>query len=136
MKSREMINDSASGMIRFSSPWSFQETVRQIEAAFSAKKIKLFGRIDQAAEAAAVGLALRPTILLIFGDPSKGTPLMEAHPTLAIDLPLKVLIWEADPSEVFIGLTSPEFLQKRHGLPSAPFPEVVRLFIALINPGS
>jgi uncharacterized protein (DUF302 family) len=131
-----MTNDSASGMIRFSSPWPFDETVRQVEAALSAKQIKLFDRIDQAAEAAAVGLALRPTTLLIFGDPSKGTPLMEAHPTLAIDLPLKALIWEADPSEVFIGLTSPEFLQKRHGLPSAPFTEVVRLFIALLGAGS
>jgi uncharacterized protein (DUF302 family) len=120
-------------MIQFSSPWSFPETVRQIEATLSAKKIKLFDRIDQAAEAAAVGLALRPTTLLIFGDPGKGTPLMEAHPTLAIDLPLKALIWEASPSEVFIGLTSPEFLQKRHGLPSPPFTEVVRLFAALLN---
>jgi len=135
VKPREMINDPVNGMIRFSSPWSFGETVRQVEAAFSAKKIKLFARIDQAAEAAEVGLDLRPTTLLIFGDPSKGTPLMEAHPTLAIDLPLKALIWEADPSEVFIGLTSPEFLQKRHGLPSEPFTEVVRLFIALLNAG-
>jgi uncharacterized protein (DUF302 family) len=136
MKPREITNDAVSGMIRFSSPWSFNETVRQIEAVLSAKKIKLFNRIDQSAEAAAVGLALRPTTLLIFGDPSKGTPLMDAHPTLAIDLPLKALIWEADPSEVFVGLTSPEFLQKRHGLPSAPFTEVIRLFTALLNAGS
>lgn len=136
MKPREMTTDSAAGMIRFSSPWPFNETVRQVEAAFGAKKIKLFARIDQAAEAAAVGLALRPTILLIFGDPSKGTPLMEAHPTLAIDLPLKALIWEAGPSEVFIALNSPEFLQRRHGLPSAPFTEVVGLFVATLHAGS
>ena len=130
-----MTTDSSSGMIKFGSPWSFNETVERIEAAFNAKKIKLFARFDQAAEAAAVGLTLRPTILLIFGDPSKGTPLMEAHPTLAIDLPLKALIWEANPSEVFIGLTSPDFLQKRHSLSSTPFTEVVGLFMALINVG-
>jgi uncharacterized protein (DUF302 family) len=130
-----MTTDSSSGMIEFASPWSFNETVERIEAAFNAKKIKLFARFDQAAEAAAVGLTLRPTILLIFGDPSKGTPLMEAHPTLAIDLPLKVLIWEASPSEVFIGLTAPEFLQRRHGLPFAPFTEVIGLFKSLINAG-
>jgi uncharacterized protein (DUF302 family) len=82
-----MTNDAVSGMIRFSSPWPFDETVRQIEAVLSAKHIKLFSRIDQAAEAAAVGLVLRPTTLLIFGDPGKGTPLMEAYPTLALDLP-------------------------------------------------
>jgi uncharacterized protein (DUF302 family) len=87
----------------------------------------------QSAEAAAVGLTLRPTTLLIFGDPSRGTPLMEAYPTLAVDLPLKALVWELSPSEVYISLTSPEFLQKRHNLPSAPFSEVIRLFVALIN---
>jgi len=130
-----MTTDSSSGIVNFTSPWSFHETVERIETALSTRKIKLFARIDQAAEAAAVGLNLRPTILLIFGDPSKGTPLMETHPTLAIDLPLKVLVWEAGPSEVFVGLTAPEFLQKRHGLPSAPFTEVIGLFKALINAG-
>ena len=90
----------------------------------------------QSAEAAAVGLTLRPTTLLIFGDPSRGTPLMEAYPTLAVDLPLKALVWELSPSEVYISLTSPEFLQKRHNLPSAPFSEVIRLFVALINTGA
>src|SRR5476651_128867 len=111
-----MTIDSSSGIINFSSPWPFSETLERIEAALAAKKIKLFARIDQSAEAAAVGLTLRPTTLLIFGDPGKGTPLMDAHPTLALDLPLKALIWEAGPSEVYLSLTSPEFLQKRHGL--------------------
>lgn len=128
-----MTTDTASGIIEFASPWPFDETVKRIEAALSARKIKVFARIDQAAEAAAVGLALRRTTLLIFGDPSKGTPLMAAHPTLAIDLPLKALVWEAGPSEVVIGVVSPEFLQKRHGLPAAPFTEVVGLFNALVQ---
>jgi uncharacterized protein (DUF302 family) len=136
MKTQFMMTDSSSGIIKFSSPWSFSETVERIEAVLDAKKIKLFARIDQSAEAAAVGLNLRPTILLIFGDPSKGTPLMECYPNLAVDLPLKALVWEVSPSEVHISLTSPEFLQKRHNLPAAPFSEVVRLFIALFDTGT
>jgi len=127
---------ASNGIIRFSSPWTFDDTVERIEALFRARKIKLFARINQAAEAAAVGLALRPTTLLIFGDPAKGTPLMDAYPGLAIDLPLKVLVWESAPGEVHLGLTSPEFLQQRHGLPQAPFAEVVRLFATFINPGT
>jgi len=136
MKPQEITTDATSGIIRFTSPWSFNETVERIEALFKAKKIKLFARIDQAAEANAVGLVLRPTTLLIFGDPAKGTPLMEAYPSLAIDLPLRALVWETAPGEVQIGLTSPEFLRQRHSLPNAPFAEVVRLFRTLINSGA
>jgi uncharacterized protein (DUF302 family) len=135
MKPQEITTRTSTGIIQFSSPWTFNETVERIEALFKAKKIKLFVRIDQAAEATAVGLGLRPTTLLIFGDPAKGTPLMKAYPSLAIDLPLKALVWETAPAEVQIGLTSPEFLQQRHSLPNAPFAEVVRLFTTLINSG-
>lgn len=130
-----MKTDSSKGMINFSSPWSFKDTVKRVEEALLAKKIKLFARIDQSAEAAAAGLTLRPTVLLIFGDPSKGTILMETYPTLAIDLPLKALIWEANPSEVYISLTSPEFLQTRHNLPTAPFSAVIQFFAALVDSG-
>jgi uncharacterized protein (DUF302 family) len=128
-----MKTDLNSGIITFCSAWSFDETVQRIESLLSAKKIKVFARIDQAAEAAAVGLVLRPTLLLIFGDPSKGTPLMESYPTLAIDLPLKALVWEANPSEVHVSVTSPEFLQRRHGLANAPFPQVIQLFASLFD---
>ena len=131
-----MTTDSSSGIVKFTSPWPYRETVERIGAVLNAKKIKMFTNIDQAAEAAAVGLTLRPTTLLLFGDPSKGTPLMIAHPDLAIDLPLKALVWEAGPSDVYVSLTSPEFLQKRHNLPSAPFAEVVRLFSTLLSAGS
>ena len=86
-----MTTDAASGMITFSSPWSFTETVERIEAILREKKIKLFAHIDQAAEATAVGLTLRPTVLLIFGDPAKGTPLMDSFPSLALDLPLSLI---------------------------------------------
>jgi uncharacterized protein (DUF302 family) len=134
MKTQEITTDGPSGIIRFSSPWSFNETVERIEALLRSKKIKLFARIDQASEATGAGLSLRPTMLLIFGDPAKGTPLMDAYPSLALDLPLKALVWENAPGEVYIGLNSPGFLQQRHGMPHAPFAEVVRLFTTLINP--
>ena len=128
-----MATDSSSGIISFSSPWPVDETVGRIEAALASKKIRVFARIDQSAEASAVGLKLRPTVLLLFGDPGKGTPFMESYPTLALDLPLKALIWEAAPGEVYVSLNSPEFLQKRHQLPVAPLAEVVQLFDALMK---
>ena len=125
--------DPSVGLIQISSPWTYPETVDKIEAALAARSIKLFAKIDQAAEAASVGLSLRPTTLLIFGDPAKGTPLMNEYPSLAIDLPLKALIWEAASHEIYVGLTSPEFLQKRHGLKNAPFAEVIRFFTSLLG---
>ena len=128
-----MTSDASRGMIDLPSPWPVGETVERIVAVLSAKKIKLFARIDQAAEAASVGLALRPTVLLIFGDPTKGTPLMASYPGLAIDLPLKALIWEAKPGEVYVSLNSPEFLQQRHQLPIAPFSEVVKLLTTVLG---
>jgi len=79
-----MSSDFANGMIDLPSPWPVGETVERMVAVLAAKKIKLFARIDQAAEATSVGLTLRPTVLLIFGDPAKGTPLMVSYPTLAI----------------------------------------------------
>jgi uncharacterized protein (DUF302 family) len=125
--------DPSSGIISFPSPWSVDDTATRIEAELGVGKIKLFTRIDQAAEAAAFGLVLRPTVLLLFGDPRKGTPLMDAYPTLAMDLPLKALIWESYPGKTSVGLTSPELLQRRHGLPMAPFAELIQLFANLLG---
>jgi len=125
--------DPSSGIIIFPSPWSVDDTTTRIEAELGVRKIKLFTRIDQAAEAAAFGLVLRPTVLLLFGDPRRGTPLMDAFPTLAIDLPLKALVWESNPGKTSVGLTSPELLQRRHGLPTAPFAEVIQLFGNLLG---
>lgn len=128
-----MPSDSSNGIINLASPWPVKETVDRIENVFSARNIKLFARIDQATEAAAVGLKLRPTVLLVFGDPAKGTPLMDSYPTLAVDLPLKALVWESKTGEVYVSLTSPEFLQKRHQLPFAPFSEVIQLFTTVLG---
>jgi uncharacterized protein (DUF302 family) len=100
---------------------SVAETVDRLESLLKAKGIKVFARIDQAAEAKAVGLTMRPMILSIFGDPKAGTPLMTQYPSLAIDLPLKALVWESAEGGVWLSYNSPEFLQQRHGLDTQPF---------------
>ena len=86
-----------------------------------AKGVKLFALIDHSGEAEKAGMAMRPTKLLIFGSPKAGTPLMIASPTVAIDLPLKILVWENAEGKVWISYNSPAYLQERHGLP----PELV-----------
>jgi len=111
---------SAEGMIDILSPHPFLETVDRLEHLLQAKGMKIFARINQAAEANAVGLNLRPTILILFGNPTAGTPLMEKHPSLALDLPLKALIWESD-GKVYVSYSSPEYLRDRHHLPRTPF---------------
>src|SRR5258706_13512227 len=84
-------------------------------------------RIDQQEAASAVGLTMRPMTLIVFGNPKAGTPLMQAHPTLAIDLPLKALIWEDVHGQVWVSTNSPEYLQRRHAMAKTPFVGVPEL---------
>jgi uncharacterized protein (DUF302 family) len=107
----------------FLSPHPAQKTADLLESFLSTKGMKIFARIDQAAEAVAVGLELRPTILLLFGNPKAGTPLMQQYPNLALDLPLKTLIWE-EAGQVHVTFTSPEELRERYSLPFTPFEAV------------
>jgi uncharacterized protein (DUF302 family) len=79
--------------------------------------VTLFALVDHSGEAEKAGMKMRPTKLLIFGNPKAGTPLMLAAPSSAIDLPLKILVWEDDQGKVWLSYNSPEYLQKRHGLP-------------------
>src|SRR5580692_4034376 len=83
------------GIVELACSRSVTETVDRLELLLKAKGIKIFARIDQLAEAQAAGLTMRPTVLLIFGDPKAGTPLMNRYPSIAIDLPLKALVWES-----------------------------------------
>ena len=92
-------------------PW------RKLQAILQAKGIAVFALIDHSGEAEKVGMKMRPTKLLIFGNPKGGTPLMLAAPSIAIDLPLKILIWEDDQGKVWVSYNSPEYLAERHGLP-------------------
>jgi len=122
----------AEGVIDLASPYPVPETADRVQSLLLAKGMRIFARIDQAAEAASVGMTLRPTILLLFGNPKAGTPLMEQFPSLAIDLPLKALIWESS-GKVYLSFTSPEYLQQRHHLPMTPFTQIPELFSAALK---
>ena len=108
---------SGKGVVSKRSAHSVEETIDRLEAVLREKSVHIFARIDQAAEAASVGLTLRPTILLLFGNPKTGTPLMDQFPLLAIDLPLKILVSEDADGKVWISYNSPRYLQARHGVP-------------------
>jgi uncharacterized protein (DUF302 family) len=95
-----------------------EAVVTRLEHAIASAGMKLFARIDQAAEARAVGLEMRPAVVVIFGNPKGGTPLMVAKPTCAIDLPLKALVWEDD-AGVWLKFNTPALLEQRHGLDPA-----------------
>src|ERR1035438_1644395 len=104
------------GIVTRRSAHSVDRTVETLEAVLRMKGIALFALIDHSGQAANVGLQMRPTKLLIFGNPKAGTPLMLAAPTCAIDLPLKLLVWADAQSNVWISYNSAEYLQKRHGV--------------------
>ncbi len=116
------------GIIELACESSVQETAARLEALLEAKGIKLFARIDHAAEARTAGLTMRPTLLLVFGNPKIGTPLMQQHPSITLDLPTKALIWETAEGKVRLSYNSPEFLQKRHGLDEPPLGAILELF--------
>jgi uncharacterized protein (DUF302 family) len=105
------------GVVTVASRHSVDETVRSLEEQLRAKGIKLFALIDHSGEAKAAGFEMRPTKLLIFGNPKAGTPLMIAAPSIAIDLPLKLLVWEDAGGKVWISYNTSAYLQKRHDLP-------------------
>jgi uncharacterized protein (DUF302 family) len=102
------------GLITLHSAHDFATTLARLTAALEAKGIAVFARIDHAAGAARAGLSLRPTTLLIFGNPAAGTPLMQDAQTAGIDLPLKILVWEAD--GVNLSYNDPAWIAARHGL--------------------
>ena len=118
------------GIVDVRSKYSAVETVARLESILKAKGIKIFAIIDQAAEAKAVGLTMRPTVLVIFGDPKAGTLLMNRYPSLALDLPLKVLVRESEDGAVWLSYNSPEFLQERHRLDAPPFGGLANLIAA------
>lgn len=108
---------SGNGMVSKSSKYPVAETVTRIEGALKAKGVTVFARIDHSAEAEKAGLKMRPTQLLVFGNPKAGTPVMNAAPSAAIDLPLKALVWEDEQGKVWVAYNSPDYLKQRHGIP-------------------
>jgi uncharacterized protein (DUF302 family) len=105
------------GIIDKPSHHSVEQTVEKLKNILQSKGVTLFALVDHSGEAEKVGMKMRPTKLLIFGSPKAGTPLMLAAPSTAIDLPLKILIWEDVRGKVWVSFNSPEYLKERHGLP-------------------
>jgi uncharacterized protein (DUF302 family) len=105
------------GLINILSNHSVDETVSKLKAILQSKGVTLFALIDHSGEAAKAGMKMPPTKLLIFGNPKAGTPVMLAAPSSAIDLPLKILIWEDVKGKVWVTYNSPAYLQERHNIP-------------------
>ena len=104
-------------MVHLNSAYSVAETILRLESVLKAKGMAIFCRVDHSGEAERAGLKMNPTQLLIFGSPKAGTPLMVASPTLAIDLPLKALVWEDAGGKVWVSYNAPEYLKQRHNIP-------------------
>ena len=105
------------GIVSIESKHSVDETVTRIQTMLREKSVALFALVDHSGEAQKVGMKMRPTKLLIFGNPKGGTPLMVAAPSVAIDLPLKLLVSEDAGGKVWISYNSPEYLRDRHHVP-------------------
>jgi uncharacterized protein (DUF302 family) len=106
------------GIASFPSPYPVDETLSRLKSSIAGKGLHLFAHIDHGAGAAQAGLQMPPAHVLIFGHAKAGTPLMLASPLLALDLPLKVLIWQDADGKVWASYNTPEFLVERHALPA------------------
>jgi uncharacterized protein (DUF302 family) len=115
------------GLISIPSTRPVAELVSRLEAALAARGIPVFARIDHAAGAAAVGLTLRPTIVLIFGNPKAGTPLMQAEQTLGLDLPLRILAWEDAAGKAWLTYHDLAGLVRHHGIDPQAQPSVTAM---------
>ena len=109
---------AAGNLVTKPSNYSVPETIDRIEKAITAKGMQIFARINHGGEAKNVGLEMKPTELLIFGNPKGGTALMVVRPTVAIDLPMKALAWEDKDGKVWLTYNAPELLKERHGVPA------------------
>jgi uncharacterized protein (DUF302 family) len=116
-KERYMALAPNKGIIDRPSNHSVEQTVDRLQNILQSKGVTLFAVVDHSGEAEKVGMKMRPTKLLIFGSPKAGTPLMQAVPSIALDLPLKILVWEDSEGKVWTSYDSPEYLIERHGVP-------------------
>jgi uncharacterized protein (DUF302 family) len=112
------------GIVETPSNHPVEQTVEKVKAILQAKGLTLFALVDHSGEAEKVALKMRPTKLLIFGSPKGGTPVMLAAPSVAIDLPLKILVWEDVQGRVWVSHNSPEYLKQRHNIPDALLPNI------------
>src|SRR5437588_5876651 len=121
-----------SGIVNVRSLHSFSDTMQRVERLVATKGLKIFCIIDHSGEAAAAGLQMPPTKLVIFGNPKAGTPLMLATPSTALDLPLKLLVAQDPGNQTWISYNSPTYLEKRHSI-SIEFTERVAVVEAIAN---
>jgi uncharacterized protein (DUF302 family) len=112
-----MEQTAGQGMVVKPSHHRVDQTMERLKAILEEKGVTLFALVDHSGEAERVGIKMNPTKLAIFGSPRAGTPLMLAAPSVAIDLPLKILVWEDDEGKVWVAYNSPQYLMERHGLP-------------------
>jgi uncharacterized protein (DUF302 family) len=117
LKGGTMPQPPDNGLIHLSSPHTVVETLARLETIVQAKGLTILARIDHSGDAAKAGLQMQPTKLLIFGNAKSGTPLMIASPSVAIDLPLKALVWQDEAGKVWLSYNSPNYLKKRHAIP-------------------
>ena len=108
---------STNGIIDIAANHSVDATVEKLKGILNAKGVMLFALVDHSGEAEKAGMTMPPTRLLIFGSPKAGTPLMLAAPSIAIDLPLKILVWEDTAGKVWVSYNAPDYLRERHNLP-------------------
>lgn len=120
------VASAADGLIAVKSPRGVDESMDRLEALVRQRGLNVFARIDHAAGASRIGASLRPTQLLIFGNPQGGTPFMQCAQELGIDLPLKALVWEDAAAQVWIGYNDPGYLARRHGVESCPVVDGLR----------
>lgn len=123
-RENSMSTTQENGIVRVQSNHSVENTVTRLQEILQAKGVKLFAIVDHSGEAEGVGLKMPPTKLLIFGNPKAGTPLMLAAPSVALDLPLKILVAEDAAGKAWISYNAPAFLQARHNLPTELLPNI------------
>ncbi len=111
---------AADGLIAQKSSYAAKDTMDRFEAQARQRGLTVFARIDHAAGAARIGQSIRPTELLIFGNPEGGTPLIECAQPVAIDLPLKALVWQDAQGQVWLGYNDPAYLARRHDASQCP----------------
>jgi uncharacterized protein (DUF302 family) len=119
-----MLPSSAGGIAHRPSSHSVDDTVAKLRSLLADKGVTVFAIVDHSGEAEKAGLAMRPTKLVIFGNPKGGTPVMVAAPSIAIDLPLKILVWEDAGGKVWCSYNEPQYLQSRHHVPQELMPNI------------
>ena len=124
---------AADGLIETKSTHTAQETMNRFEESAKQRGLRVFARVDHAAGAASIGKTMRPTEVLIFGNPQGGTPLMECTQSVGIDLPLKALVWEDAQGQVWLGYNDPAWLSRRHGAPNCAAAEALGKALAALS---